>query len=388
MRAAFRIAAKDLRLRLRDRSALILGIIAPFAVAFLLQLVIGGADEFSASYAVVDLDGGPVAAGFVDVVAGLEDQAGFEIRSDLSEDEARDAVTDGHVDATFVVPEGFSDAAASAAPAEITVIGNVDAQLGTQIATAVTDGFAADLNAVRLAIATAAPAGADPEQIAGLVEAARSTPNPIVVGEIEAANRQLDTTTYLIAGTSVFFLFFLVQFGVSGLLEEEAQGTMARLLAAPVPRWSIPVAKMLTSVALGFIAMTVLIAASTLLMGADWGNPIGVAILVAGAVLAGAGIMAAVAGVAKTPEQAGNVQAIIAVLLGLVGGAFFRVAQGNSVLTNLSLITPHHWFLQGLGDLAGGGGPAVVLPSLLALLAFAAVAGGIGMILLNRRVTR
>jgi ABC-2 type transport system permease protein len=388
MRAALHIAAKDLRLRLRDRSALILGILAPFAVAFLLRLVIGGADDFSAAYAVVDLDGGPVAAGFVEVVEGLEDEAGFEVRSDLSEDEARDAVTDGDVAAVFIVPDGFSDAVGSAAPAEITVIGNVDAQLGTQIATAVTEGFAADLNAVRLAIATAAPAGADPEAATRLVEAARSTPHPIVVGEIDAANRQLDTTTYLIAGMSVFFLFFLVQFGVSGLLEEEAQGTMARLLAAPVARWSIPVAKMLTSVALGFIAMTVLVVASTFLMGADWGNPIGVALLVAGAVLAGAGIMAAVAGVAKTPEQAGHVQAIIAVLLGLLGGAFFRVAQGNSVLTNLSVLTPHHWFLQGLGDLAGGGGAGVVLPSLAALLVFAAVAGGIGMILLNRRVAR
>ena len=388
MRAAFRIAGKDLRLRLRDRSALILGIVAPFAVAFLLRLVIGGADDFSASYAVVDLDGGPLASAFVDVLEGVEDNAGFTVDFDLSEDEARDAVTEGDVDAVFVVPEGFSDAAASAEPAEITVIGNVDAELGTQIAAAITEGFASDLNAVRLSVATAAESGADPDEIAGLVEAARATPNPIVVGEIEAANRQLDTTTYLIAGMSVFFLFFLVQFGVTGLLEEEAQGTMARLLAAPVPRWSIPVAKMLTSVALGFIAMTVLIVASTFLMGADWGHPLGVALLVSGAVLAGAGIMAAVAGVAKTPEQAGNVQAIVAVLLGLVGGAFFQVAQGNSVLTNLSVVSPHHWFLQGLGDLAGGDGPASVLPSLLALLAFAAVTGAIGMILLNRRVAR
>jgi ABC-2 type transport system permease protein len=386
MRAAFRIAGKDLRLRLRDRSALILGIVAPLAVAFLLRLVIGGSDDFSASYAVVDLDGAPVASEFVEVVESLEDLAGFEVQSDLSEDEARQAVTDGEVDAVFVVPDGFSDAATSAEPAEITVVGNVDAQIATQIATAVTESFASDLNAVRLAIATAAPADADPQAIAGLVEAAQATPNPVVVGAIEAATRQLDTTTYLIAGMSVFFLFFLVQFGVTGLLEEEAQGTMARLLAAPVPRWSIPVAKMLTSIALGLIAMTVLIVASTFLMGAEWGNPIGVALLVVGGVLAGAGIMAVVAGVATTPEQAGNVQAIIAVLLGLLGGAFFQVAQGTSLLTRLALITPHHWFLRGLGDLAGGGGPAAVLPALAALLAFAVFAGGIGMILLTRRV--
>jgi ABC-2 type transport system permease protein len=95
-----------------------------------------------------------------------------------------------------------------------------------------------------------------------------------------------------------------------------------------------------------------------------------------------------VAGLAKTPEQAGNMQAIIAVLLGLLGGTFFQVAQGNNVLTSLAVLTPHHWFLRGLGDLAGEGAPSAVLPAFAALLVFAALAGAIGMILLNRRVAR
>ena len=35
---------------------------------------------------------------------------------------------------------------------------------------------------------------------------------------------------------AVFFLFFTVQFGVTSLLEERNDGTLARLLAAPISR--------------------------------------------------------------------------------------------------------------------------------------------------------
>ncbi len=98
-------------------------------------------------------------------------------------------------------------------------------------------------------------------------------------------------------------------------------------------------------------------------------------------VLAGVGsataIMALVASFARTPEGAGNIQSIIAVSLGMLGGAFFPVGSEGGVLASLSLLTPHAWFLRGLGDLAGGGGITVVLPSLLAIAGFTVVTGGL-----------
>ena len=206
---------------------------------------------------------------------------------------------------------------------------------------------------------------------------------PVTLRDITAATKQLDATTYLAAGMAVFFLFFTVQFGVSSLLEERNDGTLVRLLAAPIPRSSILAGKMLTSFVLGCISMSVLAIASTLLFGADWGNPTGVAVLIVCGVLAAMGIMALVATMAKTAEQAGNWQAIIAVVLGLLGGTFFAISQAPPVLAKLSLITPQAWFMRGLGDLHGGGLPVVALPA-LAMLAFAAVTGGIAVSRLDR----
>jgi ABC-2 type transport system permease protein len=132
--------------------------------------------------------------------------------------------------------------------------------------------------------------------------------------------------------------------------------------------------------------MSVLVTATAVLMHAEWGEPLGVALLILAGVLAATGVTAVVASLARTPEQAGSWQAIIAVVLGLLGGAFFPISQSGSVLATLSLVTPHAWFLRGLGDLAGPGGPLSAWPSVIALLVFAAVTLTIGLVRLGPAV--
>ncbi|MDH3397036.1 MAG: ABC transporter permease, partial [Acidimicrobiia bacterium] len=62
MGAAWTIASKDLKQRLRDRSAYIIGILAPLGLALVFGFVLNPLSgyEFNATYAVADLDRGPV----------------------------------------------------------------------------------------------------------------------------------------------------------------------------------------------------------------------------------------------------------------------------------------------------------------------------------------
>ncbi len=92
--------------------------------------------------------------------------------------------------------------------------------------------------------------------------------------------------------------------------------------------------------------------------------------------LAAVGIMSLVAGFAKTVEQAGALQGIVAVVLGLLGGSFFQFAR-RGILADLSLLTPNAWFIRGLGDNVAEGA-AAVLPAVGAILLFALVTGSIG----------
>jgi ABC-2 type transport system permease protein len=124
--------------------------------------------------------------------------------------------------------------------------------------------------------------------------------------------------------------------------------------------------------------MGVLVAATSLLFGASWGNPLGVAVLVVAAVLAAMGIMALIATLAKTADQASNWQSVAAVILGLLGGTFFPVSLAPGILSKLTFAAPQAWFLRGLGDLRGGSLSVVWVPA-AAMLGFAVVAGGIAL---------
>jgi ABC-2 type transport system permease protein len=185
----------------------------------------------------------------------------------------------------------------------------------------------------------------------------------------------------------VFFLLFTVQFGVLGVLEEEENGTLSRLLAAPIGRRSVVAGKALLSFALGVISMTVLIVATYFLMGAKWGPPLGVAVLVVAGVLAATSIMGLIASVGKSAEGAANLGAIVAVTLGMLGGTFFPIGQGNDVLNRLTYITPHAWFMRGLSEISGGAEWTAALPSAGALLVIALVLGVAALIMLRRRLS-
>jgi ABC-2 type transport system permease protein len=230
--------------------------------------------------------------------------------------------------------------------------------------------------------------GPPPPEAAGWGEEAAGRGLSYVLNDSSAETRQLDGPTYFAAGMAVFFLFFTVSFGVVGLLEEEREGTLARLLAAPIGRTSVVAGKALLSFVLGVISMTVLIVATQLLMGANWGAPLGVVLLVVAGVCAAVGIMGVTAAVARTPDGAGNLGGIIAVTLGLLGGVFFPVGQGDDFLSRLSYLTPHAWFMRGLGDLAGGAEWTAALPAAGAIMVFALVFGLAAWILLGRRLSR
>lgn len=389
MAAILTITAKDLRQRVRDRSAFIFGIVAPLLLAGIFSLVLGDVSSgpTDVRWLVVDEDGGPVAAGFVDdvlptVAADLEGDA--VVVADRATAEAE--VEAGEADAFVVVPAGLSAAATSAGPPdealvaaglEFEVVGSADAGLSVTVLEALVGSYADQVGRVQTTAAAAGVLGAGPE-IATLVEAASEPALTLEEGSV--TGRVLDATTGLSAGMAVFFLLFTVQFGVISLLEERKAGTLARLYAAPIRRGQVLVAKALTSLVLGVVSMTVLMAASSLLLGASWGPIPGVALLILFAVLAATGLMAAIGALARTAEQANNASSAAAVVLGMLGGTFFPIS--GEFLERVQLLTPHAWFLRGLSDLSAG--DAFATRSALALLTIGAAGGLVAAVLLRR----
>lgn len=388
MRSAWLICRKDLKTRIRDRSALVVALLVPFALAFIFNAVFSGAAGGAniVTLGVADQDHGAAARTFIDKVLGGVAESGFiSVRAAPDETTARRLVGSGRLSTAVVIPSGFSDAVQSGAPAALVVIGNANAPISADIGRSVAEGYAADLNRIRLSVTTVAASGRVTASAEELVNRAMTTAAPVTLHDVSTANKQLNAKSFYAAGMAVFFVFFTVGFGVAGLLEERADGTLVRLAAAPIGRSSILAGKMLTSLIMGLVSMSVLVLATSVLFGASWGPTVGVAVLVVAAVLAAMGVMALVATIAKTPEQAGQWQSVVAVILGLLGGAFFPVSQSLGVLSVITLATPQAWFLRGLGDLRAGSLGAVWTPT-LAMLTIAAVTGALAMTRLRRTV--
>jgi ABC-2 type transport system permease protein len=387
MRAAWLICLKDLKARLRDRSALLIGIVVPLGLAFIFNSIFsgisGGSDVISLG--VVNADHGVASQQFTSQVLPAVGRSGLiTIHTEPTVAQARALAAKGTLAAVIVIPAGFSAQVQANQPAAMQVIGNVDAPISAQVARSIAQSYAADLNRIRLSVATVAGTTQLPSaRIQALATQAAAASAPVAVTDVSAQTRELNQKSFFAAGMAVFFLFFTVQFGVTSLLEERNDGTLARLLAAPISRASILGGKLLTSFLLGVISMAVLVVATTLLFGATWGNPVGVTVLVVTAIMAATGIMALIATLARNAEQAANWQSVVAVILGLIGGTFFPVSQAPGVLSRLTFVAPQAWFLRGLGDLRGGSVSVVWVPA-LAMLGFAAVTGGMALFRLRR----
>jgi len=387
VRGAWLICLKDLKARLRDRSALLIGIVVPLGLAFIFNSIFSGISGGSnvISLGVVNADHGAASRQFTSQVLPAVSRSGLiSIHAEPTETQARALAAKGTLAAVIVIPAGFSARVQAGQPASMQVIGNVDAPVSTEVARSIAESYAAGLNRVRLSVATVAGTTPLPSaRIQALAAQAAAASAPVAVTDVSAQTKELNQKSFFAAGMAVFFLFFTVQFGVTSLLEERSDGTLARLLAAPISRASILGGKLLTSFLLGVISMAVLVAATTVLFGATWGNPVGVTVLIVTAIMAATGIMALIATLARNAEQAANWQSVVAVILGLIGGTFFPVSLAPGVLSKLTFVAPQAWFLRGLGDLRGGSVSVVWIPA-LAMLGFAAVTGGMALFRLRR----
>jgi ABC-2 type transport system permease protein len=384
MRHAWTIAAKDLRRRFRDRTALLVAFVLPFGLAWIFGLTLGDIETqgFEATYAVVDLDTtGHIPSSFTDVLEGLDF---VTLREAESLAGIERLAGDGDIDGGVVFPEGFSAQVQSGEGATIRVVGAPGSSVGSLVLVSLARSFGSRLDAIGVSVATAAaPGTTDPALVARAadVKAAAS------VATVDAANQVASQSTFFAIGMAVFFLFFAVEFGVRGLLEEREEGTLDRLLVAPIAPASVIGGKALASFLVGLVSTTLLVVASTWILSAEWGEPLGVALLVLGGVLAAVGVTALVATLAKSTAQAGAYVSIVAVVGGLMGGTFFPISQAG-FLGTIRFLSPQGWLMEGFQDLAYGGTTADIVGPIVGVVSIAVVTGGIAWARASRMVAR
>ena len=380
MNAALVIAARALRQRIRSRSALMFGIIVPLGLAAAFSLLIPQGSSYHVTYAVYDGDGGQMAQLLVDhALGGLEGAGVATVNAVPSESAAIAALDDGSTAAAIIIPQGFTSAITAGAATQVRVVAQPGTDIAVTIARSAIGGFATQVGAIQLAVATSTAGGAavDGQRAAAAIQAA---PSAIATSVTDTDRREADNPTFYAAGMAIMFVFFTTISGPIGLLIERRTGTLSRLLAAPIRPASILLGNAIAAFVLGIVSMAVMVVATTALLHANWGPPPLVALLILTAVIAATGLSILVCTLARTEDQAGGWNGILAITMAMLGGAMIPLQQAPQLLLQLGRVTPHAWFLAAINTMAGSAvGIADVLPSLVFLAGFGVVAAALGL---------
>jgi ABC-2 type transport system permease protein len=366
---------------MRNRSFVLRAFIGPVILASLISAAFGGSFGFDATIGIVVNDRSPLGEALGSRFEDLEVD-GLEVRVLPDEAAAVRAVEDEDIGAALVIPAGFQAALATDAPKAIGLVIDTDLPISSAVARAVASGFAARVNAGRLATFA-------------LLREGRPPPDPAVLADLDlpvslvqrSAGDEVSPAASVGPGIGLLFLFLSVAIVARTLYEERRLRVLDRIRSAPVTMSAILLGKGLAVVAMGVVSLLVLWGTTALLLGAHWGDPVAVVALVVAAAFAVAGVAAAVAGLVRSERSADLYATMVAFVLGIVGGSLVPLSELPPGLLRLSMLTPNGWALRGFAELSAGDGTLVdVLPHIGVLLAWALVGGVIGVVLLPRRL--
>ena len=332
-----------------------------------------------------------------------------------SVDEARDAVNRGDYVAAVIIYDGFSAALAprigfgatrpdSTDSTLIEVYGSDGNPVSASIIRSVVEGYVDSLQTGNFAIEatvntliSANPAAAmrlqDSDEanavfgcaFGGVLSTVQVSPVSIFQnGESLSGFAQI--LVVIGSAQAVFFALFSGQFGVLSIIEERRNGTLQRMIVSPTTRLEIMAGKLGGTFAVVIFQLLLLLIALTVLaslVGGEamfiWGsNVLAILALTLALAVAVCGLGMLMAGLVKSPEQAGAVGSVVNILLAVAGGTFGFFVP--SPIRELSLV---YWGADGFNTLSRGS--ADIGLNLLVLVAQGIVFFAVGLFLFNRQ---
>lgn len=390
MPAVLVVALRELRQRLRDRSALVLGFVAPLVLTGLISAAFHSSSNFHAKVGYVDLDHGPVAASFAGALTGPGLKGVLTVHDYPDVASAQAAVKHGKVQAAVVMPAGFTAAVRGpGAIPPVTVLSSADNALASQVVQGVATSFTGQVDADRLSVRTALAAGAPPAALAGLAAQASTLSPPLTTQLHPLGGRQITAINYSAPGMGLFFVMFAIGFGSRGYFTERREGTLERIAAAPVRRGTVVAGKAAATFGYALASLATTLGVSVLLFGASWGGFGPVALLCVAMALVVVALTALVTATAGSQRQAEGASSLLVFALALLGGDFVFIGAAPPTLRHLALFTPNGWALRGFTDLATGlhGFGTIAVP-VAVILGFAVAIGAVaGLLARARRLT-
>jgi ABC-2 type transport system permease protein len=414
MKKLLLIGFKDLTLLFRDHAALTFTLLAPFLLTVGMGFVTGRFSGNSGGISdipvvIVNLDQDQLGDALEDVFYSEDLAELMEPAASSDPEAARRLIDEDQASAAIIIPDGFTRSIIPAegtafdpnyippTPVQIEVYANPSRPTSAGVVKSIVDEFVSRVEEGRTSgmtsmlglIASGVIAPQEATSIAGNLfqnaAQAESTAITLKTHKQGAEAAEFDLLAYFAPGMALMFLMYTVTYGGSSILEERADGTLPRLLVSPTSMAQVLGGKVLGILFTGIAQVGILIVASSILFGVQWGDAPGVLALIVSAVFGAAGWGMLITALARTPSQVGSIGSAIMLIFGILGGSLVELDQFPPLIQTLSKITPNAWGLDGFTTLALGGTLESLSEPILALLIMGSALFGIALLLISRK---
>ena len=407
------IGIKDLKLVFRDRAALVFMLLAPFLLTIGMGFVTGRFSGGSSGLSdipvvIVNLDQEQLGNALADVFSSEELADLMEPTKSSDPEAARQLIDEDQATAAVIIPEGFTrsiiptqgtaftESVAQPEPVKIEVYANPSRPASAGVVKAIVDEFISRVEEGRTSGITSIvqlmqsglldPQNAEAEALSLLQNGDQTETSAIRLktNQEGAEAIDFDILAYMAPGMALLFLMYTVSYGGRSILAEHSQGTLPRLLVSPTSTAQVLGGKVLGIFLTGVAQVGILILASTIFFGVQWGDAVGLVVLILAAVFGATGWGMLVTALARSPAQVGSIGSALMLIFGILGGSFINLEQMPSFVRTVSKITPNAWGLDGFTTLALGGTLPNLVEPITALLIMGAVLFGVAVLLFNR----
>ena len=410
MKKLFLIGLKDVKLALRDKTALAFMLLAPFLLTLGMGFITGSLGGGGTSgigqipVLLVNEDEGELGQALADLFTSPDLGDLLLTTISLSPEAARLGVDNDEASAAVIIPPGFTESITSTEGQageviKIEVYKNPLSPVSSGVVQSIVEEFLSRVETGRVAATVVitqllAENLIAPDQVQALAleigaqqAGLEGEKAPLSLSSAESGEAQgsFNIMAYMAPGMALMFLMFTVSNGGRTILMEQVRGTLPRLLVSPTRSAQILVGKLLGIYLTGVLQMLILIVASSLIFGIQWGDPLAVLVLVLAAVFGATGWGMLLTSVVRSPGQVSSIGTAIMLIFGILGGSFIQVSIMPGWYQWLAKITPNAWGLDGFTLLALGGGLADLGGVLLGLLVMGVALGAIAILLFNRR---
>lgn len=364
------IARANLVRLLRDRLGLFFILVLPMIIIFVTGLQFGGGFQPRAGISGVSGDG---------FDADLADALGasWEVIRFATDAEVRERVGDGRLELGVLLPPDYDARLTAGEPATIGYVApqTDDAALARR---QVLDAAVAQQAAVvRAATFAANEAGGEPEDHLADAERLQDGLAPLqvtvsTVGETVFPDELIGFALGA-QGQLVLFTFLTSLTGAAQLILSRQLGVSRRMVSTPTSMPTILVGEGLGRFTVALFQAVFILAATALLFGVIWGDPLGATLVVVAFCLVSAGVAMLIGAVANNAEQASSIGVFAGLGVAAIGGAMIPPEIFPEPMATLSWLTPHRWALDAFRELIVGAGAADILPQLGVLFVMATV---------------